>query len=144
MVVLKPLYGIAEAGTHWWATYSRHHKEKLGMVSSTYDPCLLITDNGPLGIIGMQTDDTVILGDEKFSGRETDAMTFKSKEKTRLDKGTTLTFNGCTIVRSDDGDTIAVQPKEQGKKILLIDIRGDVKQQYLEQRARGAYLASIC
>ena len=25
MVVLKPPYGIAEAGTHWWATYSRHH-----------------------------------------------------------------------------------------------------------------------
>ena len=53
MVVLKPLYNIAEADTHWWATYSRHHKEKLGMVSSTYDPCLLITDNGPLSIVGM-------------------------------------------------------------------------------------------
>ena len=108
MVVLKPLYGIAEAGTHWWVTYSHYHKEKLGMVSSTYDSCLLITDNGPLGIIGIQTDDTVILGDEEFSGRKTDAMTFKSKEKTRLNKRTTLTFNECIIVRSDDGDTITV------------------------------------
>src|SRR5450756_1800035 len=54
MVVVKPLYGIAEAGTHWWATYSHHHKEKLGMVTSTYDLCLLVTDNGPLGIVGMQ------------------------------------------------------------------------------------------
>jgi len=26
MVVLKPLYGIAEAGTYWWATYSKYHK----------------------------------------------------------------------------------------------------------------------
>ena len=57
-------------------------------------------------------------------------MTFKSKEKVRLDKEMTLTFNGCTIVRNDD--TITVQSKEQGKKILLIDIRRDVKQQYLE------------
>ena len=144
MVVLKSLYGIAEAGTHWWATYNRHHKEKLGMVSSTYDPCLLITDSGPLGIVGMQTDDIIIVGDEEFNRRETDAMTFKSKEKIRLDKGAKITFNGCTIIRSDDDDTITVQPKEQGKKILLVDIREDVRQQYLEQRARGAYLASIC
>jgi len=78
----------------------------------------------------MQTDNTVILRDEKFSDRETDVITFKSKEKVRLDKKTTLTFNGCTIVRNDD--TITVQPKEQGKKILLINIRGDVKQQYLK------------
>ena len=43
MIVLKPLYGIAEAGTHWWATYSKHRREKLHMTTSTYDPCLLIT-----------------------------------------------------------------------------------------------------
>ena len=78
------------------------------MVSLTYDICLLITDNGSLSIISMQTDDTVILGDEEFSGRETNAITFKNKKKTRLDKRTTLTFNECTIVRSDDDDTIIV------------------------------------
>ncbi len=43
MVVLKPLYGVPEAGMHWWATYSKHHKEKLSMEPSTYDPCLLIS-----------------------------------------------------------------------------------------------------
>jgi hypothetical protein len=41
--VMKPLYGIAEAGLHWFATYIRHHQEKLAMASSAYDPCLLIT-----------------------------------------------------------------------------------------------------
>ena len=125
MVVLKSLYGIAEAGTHWWVTYNRYHKEKLGMVSLTYDSYLLITDSGPLGIVSIQTDDIVILRDEKFSSRETNAITFKSKKKTRLNKRMTLTFNECTIVRNDD--TIIVQSKEQGKKILLINIRGDVK-----------------
>jgi hypothetical protein len=29
--VIKPLYGIAEAGVHWWATYHKHHCENLGM-----------------------------------------------------------------------------------------------------------------
>ncbi|KAG6170981.1 hypothetical protein E4U34_001731 [Claviceps purpurea] len=25
MRVIKPLYGISEAGTHWWVTYFGHH-----------------------------------------------------------------------------------------------------------------------
>ena len=88
--------------------YSHHHKEKLGIISLTYDLCLLITDNGSLSIVSIQTDDIVILRDKKFSGRKTNAIMFKSKKKTRLNKRTTLTFNECTIVRSDDGDTIIV------------------------------------
>src|ERR1700712_1278356 len=76
MVVLKPLYGVPEAGTHWWATYHRHHKEKLSMVTSTYDPCLLITTTeNAFGIVGMQTDDTLILGSEEFSILENDELT---------------------------------------------------------------------
>jgi hypothetical protein len=63
----KPLYGIPEAGTHWWATYYKHHKEKLLMVTSTYDPCLLITTNQTFGIISMQIDDTLFLGSEEFA-----------------------------------------------------------------------------
>jgi hypothetical protein len=64
IVVLKPLYGIAEAGTHWWATYSKHHKEKLLMTTSIFDPCFLIITTGTLfGIIRMQTNNIIILGD---------------------------------------------------------------------------------
>ena len=38
------------------------------MGTSTYDPCLLITrdENGPFGLVGMQTDDILILGDNEF------------------------------------------------------------------------------
>ena len=64
MVVLKPLYGVAEAGTHWWATYFKHHREKLHMTTSTYDLCLLITTTKErFAIVGMQTDDTLGLLD---------------------------------------------------------------------------------
>ena len=45
MTIIKPLYGIAETGTHWWATYSKHHREKLLMTTSTYDPYFLILIN---------------------------------------------------------------------------------------------------
>jgi hypothetical protein len=64
MVVLKPLYGVVEAGTHWWATYFKHHQEKLHITTSTYDPCLLITTTKErFAIVGMQIDNTLGLSD---------------------------------------------------------------------------------
>jgi len=73
MIVVKPLYGIAEAGTHWWATYSKHHKERLHMITSTFNPCVKIT-TGPertrIAIVGMQTNDTIILANAEFSNLE--------------------------------------------------------------------------
>jgi hypothetical protein len=39
---------------------------------------------------------------------------------------------------------MALQQKEQGKKIQPIDGTKDFRQSYIEQRARGAYIASIC
>jgi len=64
MVVLKLLYGIAEAGTYWWATYSKHYKEKLLITTSIFNPCfLIITIGTPFRIISMQTNNIIILGD---------------------------------------------------------------------------------
>jgi hypothetical protein len=145
MVVLKPLYGIAEAGTHWWATYSKHHKEKLLMDTSTFDPCLLITSTKtPFGIVGIQTDDTIILGDSDFSTLEEEELTkakLIAKPKEKLSLATPLLFNGCII--SLNGDSITLRQKGQGKKINVVDVDSP-KQSYVEQRARGAYIASIC
>jgi hypothetical protein len=39
--VLKPLYGVPEAGNHWFKTYHSHHVQQLHMDQSTYNPCLL-------------------------------------------------------------------------------------------------------
>jgi hypothetical protein len=43
IVVVKPLYSIAEAGAYWWLTYFKHHTTALDMETSTYNLCLLIT-----------------------------------------------------------------------------------------------------
>ena len=64
--VIKPLYNVPEAENHWFATYHTHHKKKLGMTKSTYDPCLLLRSE-LLGIMRMQTDDTLILADNNFA-----------------------------------------------------------------------------
>ena len=97
--MIKPLYGIAEAGVHWFTTYQGHHIRELDMSTSTYDPCLLITNgaNEDFGIVGMQTDDTLMIATPKFSALETQKLeeaTFRSKPKTTLSPDTTLEFNG--------------------------------------------------
>ena len=67
-----PLYGIAEAGNHWYSTYEKHHRLKLGIDQSTYNPCLMVTKDqkGPFGIVSLQTDDTLFIGDSDFVERE--------------------------------------------------------------------------
>lgn len=146
MVVLKPLYGIVEAETHWWATYFKHHKEKLIMNTSTYDPCLLITARiENFGIVGMQTDDTLTLCDDKFSIVEENGLIktrFAAKPKKKLNSDSQIIFNGCTLTQ--EADIVILRQKEQAKKIKLITDGPDSKRMFVEQRARGAYIASIC
>ena len=147
--VVKPLYGLAEAGNHWFATYSDHHKEKLGMETSSYDACLLITKkngNGVFGITALQTDDTLNIGTKALLDKEEieiDAAKFKARQRVMLETGTEGDFNGCHI--SIGKDAIEVIQKGQANKLAIVDIHSEDKQQrYVEQRARGAYIASIC
>jgi hypothetical protein len=64
--VHKPLYGVPEAGNHWFFTYLAHHQDKLGAEVSTYDNCLLYSnkDHG-FAVIALQTDDTLFVADRK-------------------------------------------------------------------------------
>jgi hypothetical protein len=112
MIVQKPLYGIPEAGTHWWAIYYRHHKEKLYMVISIYDPCLLITTEEPFGVVGMQTDDTLFLGLEEFAAHEDNELqkaNFSAKLRNELSPTSKLIFNGCILTQASDNTMTLIQ-----------------------------------
>jgi hypothetical protein len=72
------------------------------MAISTYDPCLLVTtiENG-FGIVGMQTDDTIILIDEYFLTLEENELLnakFIAKLKEKLTPDSPLIFNGYVLV----------------------------------------------
>ncbi|EED18931.1 hypothetical protein TSTA_126390 [Talaromyces stipitatus ATCC 10500] len=69
LLVEGALYGIPEAGVHWFSTYHEHHKVKMDMETSMYNPCLLVTKPGAesFSLVGMQTDDTLIIATEKFA-----------------------------------------------------------------------------
>jgi len=111
--VIKPLYGIPEAGNHWWTTYYKHHIGNLDMETSTFDPCLLVTrdNDSPFGIVGIQTDDTLILRDVDFMAREQSELEkakLLAKPIEALSLETPLLFNGCKLVKDSDGDGITM------------------------------------
>ena len=131
----------------------------LLMTTSTYDPCFLVTrTKDQFDVVGMQTDDTIILADaqevdsenpqQKFSVLEEDELItakFTAKPKQKRSHAEPLIFNGCVLTQDADVDSMSLRQKEQGKKIKLIDANSeDLHQSYVEQRARGAYITSIC
>jgi len=157
--VVKPLYGIPEAGNHWFKTYHNHHVKELSMNQSTYDPCLLYSTK-PMGIVGLQTDDTLILGDDKFIDIEQTQLLkagFPAKEREQLSIENTLKFNGGIIRLSNDGSVTLSQERQCTNLTLISGNTTDstssrgvtrkallTKDQYVAQRARGAYIASVC
>ena len=157
--VVKPLYGVPEAGNHWFATYHGHHLNRLGMTESTYDPCLLYkTNSSEFGIVGMQTDDTLILANDIFATKEEKAIkeaNILTKQRDCLTPGSPIKFNGTKIDLGPNGE-IKVTTNAEGISLIAnhnaasTSSKGKVrprlspKDQYVAQRARGAYIASIC
>jgi hypothetical protein len=157
--VIKPLYGVPEAGNHWFNTYHSHHIKKLQMNQSTYDPCLLYTGNTGFGIIGIQTDDTLILANTAFAideDKELKKAQFLSKEREQLTQSNPVKFNGGNITLEKDNSVVLTQER-QCKNLRLVttyttdlaSARGAIrkavtpKDQYVAQRARGAYIATV-
>jgi hypothetical protein len=106
--VLKPLYGVPEAGNHWFKTYHSHHVQQLHMDQSTYDPCLRHS-NEPFGIVGLQTNDTLFLADKTFAEVEQNELhkaKFIAKEREQLTVNTPLKFNSGLIQLVSDGITL--------------------------------------
>jgi hypothetical protein len=110
--VVKPLYGVPEAGNHWFRTYHTHHTIALSMEQSTYDPCLLYS-NQPFGVVGLQTDDTLFVGDDGFAEKEQlglEKAQFLAKERERLTTTHDLKFNG-GIIHTDDTSITLTQER---------------------------------
>jgi Reverse transcriptase (RNA-dependent DNA polymerase) len=162
--VVKPLYGIPEAGNHWFSTYHKLHTDILNMKTSTYDPCLLYRrgkDGTIDGITGMQTDDTLMTCNKTFAMDEESTINnaqIMSKARQTLTTEMPLMFNGAVVKRELDGSITVTQPR-QCQNLSLIDTKNPVsttsargktrdslstKDQYVAQRARGAYIASVC
>ncbi len=66
---LRPLYGLADSGDYWHATFVKHLTKKLGMKTVGRDMSLFFRrGRGQLtGILASYADDTLACGDSSFS-----------------------------------------------------------------------------
>jgi hypothetical protein len=94
---------------------------ELGMEQSTYDPCLLYS-NHPFGVVSLQTDDTLFVGDDAFAEMEQLGLQkarFLAKERERLITTNDLKFNGGII--HDDGTGITLTQVRQCKNLKTVN-----------------------
>ena len=98
--------------------------------------------SGPRGITCLQTDDTANAGNMAFAELESKALVrFQGKPVETLIRKGPIRFNGASIELQKDG-SICVHQDDQVSRIRKVE-QGD-KDEYVAQRARGAYIASTC
>lgn len=70
--IIKPLYGIPEAGLWWYLTHVEHHRRILRMTKSNFDPCMLIRKEtyGCQVLVILLVDDSFAFGDRTFINDE--------------------------------------------------------------------------
>ena len=66
--LMKPLYGLCEAGDLWASTIDKHHREDLDMKALRSEPAMYTkhVDGELVGISGSYVDDLLRAGDDKF------------------------------------------------------------------------------
>jgi hypothetical protein len=147
------------------------------MIESTFDLCLLHINQinqiefiefinqsnfiSHFEIVSLQTDDTLILADEKFVALEENELarahlTFKKREKLNLI--ISIKFNDELIILANDDNSLLLTQSKQFDQIRLINVnisidlissRDEVRKmitsenQYIAQRARDVYIATI-
>ncbi len=110
-------------------------------------------------VVGLQTNDILVFADQEFADAEEKAIVkakIMTKSREKLDSKNSIKFNDTVITRLENDNIYLNQIIQSGhlqsiKKVNVDTISSrDVirnltsKEQYVTQRARGAYLASIC
>jgi hypothetical protein len=90
---------------------------------STYNPCLLITlTNSAFGVVGIQTNNTIILGNERFltqKKQELAQVNYTAKPKEKLIAATPLLFN--SYIFSLDRTNMNLCQKGQNNKLQIVN-----------------------
>jgi hypothetical protein len=132
------------------------------MIESTFDSCLLhIEFINHFELVNLQTDDTLILADYEFVALEEKKLVrahLTSKKREKLNLITSIKFNDELIFLADENNSLLLTQSKQFDQIRLIDVKISIdlissrdeirkmitfKDQYIAQRARDAYIATI-
>ncbi len=107
----------------------------------------------------MQTDDKLILADKDFASNEEETIKkakIMTKDREYLTSAQPIKFNKTQIKLDSDG-IVLTKESDVGDILLVTDYDADssssrgitrkklsTKEQYLAQKAQGAYIASVC
>lgn len=122
------------------------------MTPSSHDLCFLVTKNGmsldkqqnPSDISCLQTGDTIFLDNSEFEKLEDESSKkFERKPILKLAACSPLKFNGMVVTKNSS--SIGVRAAVSNRN-LLSSVKVDLvdKDEYVAQRARGAYISFIC
>jgi hypothetical protein len=107
---------------------------------------LITTTKAVFSVVGIQTDNTLILRSKKFNTIEEEKLTkakFSAKPKKLLSLEILLIFNGYILTQKKED--IELQQKKQGRKLKTVNpTTKDPQHKYREQHACEAYIATIC
>lgn len=83
--LIRPLYGVCDAGDYWGETIESHVVNDIGMKPLISDPSLYVKtgDDGPEGITGSYVDDCLHAGNEEFQ-KTTEVSLKKFDSKPRV------------------------------------------------------------
>ena len=115
--------------------------KKLRITPFTFDTCLLFNNNITT-IVGLQIDDSLIADTTEFmnmESRELFIVDLMVKSCEKLTPEQPLKFNEFIITFDN---SIKINQMKQAKKIQLLS-KTFIKNQYVVQRARGAYIATV-
>lgn len=116
--ILRPLYGLADSGDYWHATFLRHLKQDLEMRPSACDLSLFFKQlNGSLqGLVATHVDDTLSAGNSGFEKyTQITAKRFDAKPR----EYENLTFAVVTIETNADGSRKMHQAQYANKLQVL-------------------------
>jgi hypothetical protein len=106
--MLKPLYGTKKAGTYWNAAYSGDWKQKVGVTSSTLNPCFMTATcnqakDAPHAIAAILVDDTLMTGNKHFAkAEELTHSNYDMGQTQTVTNGSQMKFGGVQIGRDPD------------------------------------------
>ena len=137
--LLRPLYGLSDAGDLWHQTLHAHLVNDLGLVPTTVDPSLYFARaNGELvGLNGSYVDDLLRAGTTSF--RTTCAKTHERFETTG-DDNPPFTFAGFNISKRTDVP-LAIDQIFYMKKLEELDLSSSFSD-FRSMRMRLAWLAN--
>jgi hypothetical protein len=150
--VVRPLYGLPEAPLHWYSTYSRYHRETLGMDIAAHDPCFYacFQEADCVGVVLLQVDDATVFGTNSFHKKEEKAaQKFKDKGATAISE-IEQQQNGSKTAFYDNGSKdlenerhYSMNQSEYTRRIAEVAARGSEEAELADIRSQNAAAAFV-